>query len=191
MVLVVSITVISGCGNDSELDKRVIDLEDKIKTLEKTINNQSQTIEKQAEVLHNYELETKDLVSTITRIESTVDTMRISEQVTGSIVQAISNSETALIEKSNYNKDRMELTVRYANMSYDDNNQYTGLNRSNETIEISVHKSVPIFLLDRSGTMPPTRVEWNELKNKNLKGIFVNLYKKDEDIVLIQELYIP
>jgi len=191
MVLVVSITVISGCSKDDELDKIVIGLEDKVKTLEKTINTQSQTIEKQDEMLNDYELKAKDLNATISRIETTVDMLRISDQVTGSIIQAISHSDTVLVEKSNYNKDRMNLTVRYAKKGYDNNNQYTGLNSSNETIEISVDENVPIFLLDRTSSLTPTRIEWSELKNKNLKGLFVNLYKKDEDIVLIQEIYIP
>lgn len=106
------------------------------------------------------------------------------------MVQSIIKSETGIVENFEFINEKLKLAYRHTDVETKQNGQYQGLHESKKLTEYSVPNKVPVFLLDRTGTMMLQKVEWKDLKAANLKGLFLKLYKIDDEIVFVREIYI-
>ncbi|KGX84277.1 coiled-coil domain-containing protein [Pontibacillus marinus] len=191
ILFIVLITIVSGCRDDKEsADGNINSLEEKVKNLETTISAQNITSEQQDQSLEEYNSKIDELNNKVLKLNNEIDTLEKSLNVTSSIVQSITKSETGIVENFEFKNEVLNLIFRSSNIERDQNGQYQGLNESEELTEYSVLNEIPVFLLDRTA-MTLRKVEWNDLKTTNLKGLFLKLYKTDDEIVFVQEIYIP
>lgn len=179
------VILISGC-NQNDMDGKISELHDEFIALQTKMDSQNETIINQKILLGEYEEKVNVLSSNVALLQDWMEMINTSQGVTSSIVENISHFKYGLLQKY----DESNMTIKFAEMTYEEN-QFTGLNISDELVEIRVDQYLPIFLFIKSGNLVPELVNWKDTQNNDLTGKFLKLYYKDGKVVAIQEIYLP
>ncbi|TFB19591.1 hypothetical protein E3U55_10550 [Filobacillus milosensis] len=186
--------IMNGCSDKEEvngemadalndLERKVSALEQKLTDQQVKIDDQKETIDEQAELIEKQEQRLKQ--------EEDIkknDHRRLDEKIhrVYDLVSQTTASETAILNSSEVKDGYIELVVTYADMVEDENapNGFRLEEKNEETVLVDV--STPVYL----GSIDPHRMlDIQGFKSK--KGAFLEFFKKDGEIVFVQERYLP
>ncbi len=178
--------LIVGCThNDAVSEYDSSNLEKKILELEQTIKKQKATIKEHEEQIAKVE----EMESKVNKLETLTSHLNNMLFETSEILNYTTTSKTAILNKAEIVGDKLNLNITYTDKIKDENgpNGFRLEETGKGTVALGISKGVPVFLLATPSTL--TEVEWEQVIDH--KGGLLKLFEKNGEVVFIKEMYLP